>query len=122
MCSAEEHRRVLIVDDDASVRQLLRMILEVEDFDVVGEATDGVEAVPQAIELQPDFVVLDQQMPNRDGAATAQILRSSLPDAVIIACSAIVEQKPAWADAFLAKGNMCDVAPLVQGLIDLRDA
>ena len=121
MYASNDHRRVLIVDDDPSVRQLLRIILEVEDFEVVGEANDGVEAVPQALELRPDFVVLDQQMPNRDGAATAEMLRVSLPDAVIIACSAIVESKPAWADAFLAKQNMGDVAPLVQGLIDLRD-
>ena len=118
---ASEHRKVLIVDDDPSVRQLLRIVLEVEDFEVVGEAKDGVEAVPQALALQPDFVVLDQQMPNRDGAATAEILRLSVPEAVIIACSAIVERKPDWADAFLAKGNMGDMAPLVQGLIDLRD-
>ena len=120
MYASSDHRRVLIVDDDPSVRQLLRIILEVEDFEVVGEANDGVEAVPQALLLQPDFVVLDQQMPNRDGAATAEMLRDSLPEAVIIACSAIVESKPAWADAFLAKQNMGDVAPLVQGLIDLR--
>ena len=115
------HRKVLIVDDDPGIRQLLRIILEIEDFDVVGEASDGLEAVPRAMELQPDFVVLDQQMPNRDGAATAAILRSSLPEAVIIACSAVIESKPAWADAFLEKQNMNDVAPLVQGLIDLRD-
>ena len=121
MYANEDHRRVLIVDDDPSVRQLLRIVLEVEDFEVVGEANDGVEAVPQALALQPDFVVLDQQMPNRDGAATAEILRISLPETVIIACSAIADSKPVWADAFLAKGNMADVAPLVQGLIDLRD-
>lgn len=121
MSARRDHRRVLIVDDDAGVRQLLRMILEIEDFEVVGEATDGVEAVPQALDLEPDFVVLDQQMPNRDGAATAALIRVSLPGAVIIACSAIVDSRPAWADAFVAKQNMCDVAPLVQGLIDLRD-
>ena len=121
MYARNDHRRVLIVDDDPTVRQLLRMILEVEDFEVVGEANDGVEAVPQALELEPDFIVLDQQMPRRDGAATAEILRLSLPDATIIACSAIIESKPAWADAFVAKQNMCDVAPLVQGFIDLRD-
>jgi chemotaxis response regulator CheB len=121
MYASRHHRRVLIVDDDLSIRQLLRLILEVEEFEVVGEATDGIQAVPQALELQPDVVVLDQQMPNRDGAATAEILRVSLPEALIIACSAIIESKPPWADAFLAKQNMSDVVPLVQGLIDLRE-
>jgi DNA-binding NarL/FixJ family response regulator len=112
---------VLIVDDDPSVRQILRLILEVEDFEVVGEAGDGVEAVPQAVELRPDFVVLDQQMPNQDGETTAGLLRSLVPGATIIACSAVLDRRPEWADAFLAKNDLCDVAPLVQGLIDLRE-
>ncbi len=121
MYATSDHRRILIVDDDPSVRELLRIVLEAEDFEVVGEAKDGVEAITRAVELQPDFVVLDQQMPNRDGAATAAMLRLALPEAAIIACSAIAEKKPAWADAFLAKQNMGDVGPLVQGLIDLRN-
>ena len=121
MLTRTSHRRVLIVDDDENVRYVLRLILEVDDFEVVGEATDGVEAVPQAVSLRPDFIVLDQQMPNRDGQATAEMIRELVPDAQIIAFSAILERKPAWADAYLAKQNISDVAPLVEGLIDLRD-
>lgn len=114
------HRRVLIVDDDPSVRQLLRLILEVDDFEVVGEAVDGVDAVPQAAAHQPDFIVLDQQMPNRCGDEAAGIIRLQCPDALIIAFSAVIDKKPLWADAFLEKHHIGDMAPLVEGLIDLR--
>ena len=113
-------RRVLIVDDDPSVRQLLRLMLEVGDFDVVGEAVDGIEAVPQAVAHQPDFIVLDQQMPHRCGEEAAAMIRSQCPDALIIAFSAVIDQKPMWADAFLEKHHITDMAPLVEGLIDLR--
>ncbi len=116
-----DQRKILIVDDDPSVRQILRIILENEAFDVVGEAVDGVEAVPLVVDLQPDFVLLDHQMPRRDGKETAEMIRTMCPQAQIIAFSAILDKKPAWADAFLEKQNINDVAPLVEGLIDLRD-
>jgi DNA-binding NarL/FixJ family response regulator len=121
MLTRSRHRKVLIVDDDPSVRQLLRIMLEVEDFEVVGEASNGIQAVPQAVELQPDFILLDQQMPQRDGAETALLIRDRLPAAQIIAFSAVIDRKPLWADAFLSKQNITDVAPLVEALIDLRD-
>jgi chemotaxis response regulator CheB len=113
-------RRVLIVDDDAGVRAALRVILEVEDFDVVGEAVNGVEAIPRAIMLEPDVVVLDHQMPRRNGEQTAALLREIIPGVQIIAFSAVLDQKPSWADAFLNKTHIVDLAPLVEELIDLR--
>jgi chemotaxis response regulator CheB len=115
-----ENRRVLIVDDDPGVRQALRVILEVEDFDVVGEAINGIEAIPRAIALEPDVIVLDSQMPRRDGEQTATILREVLPGVQIIAFSAILDTKPSWADAWLNKARIVDLAPLVEKLIDLR--
>lgn len=121
MFAKSTNRKILIVDDDPGVREILRLILEIEDFDVVGEAADGVEAVPQAVAYQPDFIVLDQQMPRRTGQEAAAMIRSMVPTAQIIAFSAILDRKPEWADAFLAKQNINDVAPLVEGLIDLRD-
>lgn len=118
--AGQHRRRVLIVDDDPSVRRLLRLMLEVGDFDVVGEAEDGMQAIPQAVAHKPDFIVLDQQMPNRSGEETAGIIRIECPDALIIAFSAVIDRKPTWADAFLEKDHINDVAPLVEGLIDLR--
>jgi DNA-binding NarL/FixJ family response regulator len=68
--------RVLIVDDQALVRTGFRMILEAEpDLEVVGEASDGGEAVTQARSLAPDVVLMDVRMPEMDGIeATRQIL------------------------------------------------
>jgi DNA-binding NarL/FixJ family response regulator len=65
--------RVAIADDQQLVRAGLRMILEGEtDFEVVGEAADGEEAVALAAREQPDVLLLDVRMPGLDGFATAQ--------------------------------------------------
>jgi DNA-binding NarL/FixJ family response regulator len=68
--------RVLIADDQALVRAGFRMILDAEeDIDVVGEASDGVEAVAQAKRLTPDVVLMDIRMPELDGIeATRQVV------------------------------------------------
>ena len=68
--------RVLIADDQALVRAGFRMILDAEeDIDVVGEASDGVEAVAQAKRLDPDVVLMDIRMPELDGIeATRRVI------------------------------------------------
>jgi DNA-binding NarL/FixJ family response regulator len=68
--------RVLIADDQALVRAGFRMILDAEeDIDVVGEASDGTEAVEQAKRLTPDVVLMDIRMPELDGIeATRQVV------------------------------------------------
>jgi DNA-binding NarL/FixJ family response regulator len=67
--------RVLLADDEAMIRAGLRLILETEpDIDVVGEASDGVEALAEAARLRPDVVLIDVHMPRMDGLSAANQL------------------------------------------------
>jgi two-component system response regulator EvgA len=68
--------RVLIVDDHPIFRAAARQLLEVEGFDVVGEAADGASALAAARELHPDVVLLDIQLPDLDGFEVAARLTS----------------------------------------------
>jgi len=65
---------VLIVDDHPSFRATARLLLEVEGYDVVGEAKDGHEAIAQTNLLRPDLVLLDVNLPDMDGMAVAERL------------------------------------------------
>src|ERR1051325_10610138 len=78
--------RVLIADDHGIVRKGLRLQLEQNpNFEVVGEAADGREAVRMAEELAPDIVIMDIAMPNLNGMqATAQVVKKNPKIGVII--------------------------------------
>lgn len=110
-------RTVLIVDDDEEIRHVLRLMCEMEGFEVVGEASNGVEAVPLALNEQPAFVILDYLMPRRNGDVTAEIIRSIAPDAKIVAFSAVLDSKPEWSDSYLNKERISEIAPLLERLI-----
>jgi DNA-binding NarL/FixJ family response regulator len=73
-------RTILIADDSEMVRAKIRQALEREtDFEICGEATDGVEAVAKAKELTPDLILLDVKMPRLTGLEVAGILRRTQP-------------------------------------------
>jgi CheY-like chemotaxis protein len=108
---------VLIVDDDEEVRHVLRLLCDTEGFIVVGEAANAVEAVPIALKHQPQFVILDYRMPRLDGEGAAEILRAVIPGTKIVAFSAILSDKPAWADAYLNKERITELMPLMREFI-----
>ena len=75
---------VLLADDHAVVRKGVRLLLEMEGFDVVGEAADGLEAVRLARELNPAIAVLDRAMPLLNGIDAAREIRHSAPHTKLI--------------------------------------
>ena len=105
---------VLLVDDDPSIRALLRSALSVEDdFGEVREAVNGREAVRICTEFTPDVILLDNWMPASDGASTAARIKELHPDARIVAFSGVIEGKPEWADAYVTKGESAEVDTVI---------
>jgi DNA-binding NarL/FixJ family response regulator len=77
--------RILLVDDHPIVRQGLRTLLEGRTgWEVVGEASDGVEAVEKAKDLNPDVMVLDVTMPRMNGLEACRLLRRQAPQLEIL--------------------------------------
>ncbi|TMD94115.1 MAG: response regulator, partial [Chloroflexi bacterium] len=68
--------RILLADDHPILREGLRAVLETQpDFEVIAEAANGIEAVRQALTMQPDILLLDLEMPQLDGVETIRRLR-----------------------------------------------
>ncbi|NGP44116.1 response regulator [Bacillaceae bacterium SIJ1] len=84
--------KILIVDDAAFMRMMIKDILTKNDFEVVGEAVDGNQAVEKYKELQPDLVTMDITMPEKDGVTALKEIRSYDSDAKVIMCSAMGQQ------------------------------
>src|ERR1700686_734541 len=82
--TAVRRRRILIVDDGDSVRDIIRIFLEREGFQVCGEAANGVEAIEKAKALRPDLIVLDLAMPGMNGVEAASVLNGTMPGVPII--------------------------------------
>jgi DNA-binding NarL/FixJ family response regulator len=102
---------VLIVDDHADFRASATEMLQAEGFDVVGAAGDGRSAVALALKLRPQVVLLDVQLPDRDGfAVAAQLAQETQPPQVVLTSSR---------DA-VAYGRRVAGAP-VRGFIPKRD-
>lgn len=84
--------RILLVDDHAVVRSGLKTFLMVyDDLELVGEASDGREAIQKCAELQPDVVLMDLVMPDVDGATATQVIRSRWPAVQVVVLTSFKE-------------------------------
>ena len=109
--ASEPHRiSVLLVDDHSIMRDGLRVVLEQSgEFEVVGQARDGGEAVKAASELSPDVILMDVMMPNKDGVEACREIMESAPDTRVIMLTAsteeaaVVEAVAAGATGYLQK-------------------
>jgi DNA-binding NarL/FixJ family response regulator len=125
MCSVAEHQgggltgagtrtiRLLVVDDRPAVRTGLRIWLALEpDLEVVGEASDGSEAISLTQALRPDVVLMDVEMPGMDGISATAALRSVAPQSAVVILTLhddAATRTRAWeagAGAFVAKHRM----------------
>ncbi|PKO02704.1 MAG: DNA-binding response regulator [Chloroflexi bacterium HGW-Chloroflexi-5] len=85
--------RLLLADDHKMVREGLKAFFApTDDFDVVAEAEDGLEAVENAIKTRPDVILLDLVMPNMDGIEAAKSIKQKMPDAQIIIITSSLEE------------------------------
>lgn len=77
--------RILLIDDHSLFRSGVRFLLQRQpDFDVVGEAADGLEGVKRAKALEPDVILLDLNMPGLSGLETLRLLMQDLPDCAVV--------------------------------------
>jgi two-component system chemotaxis response regulator CheY len=84
--------RVLIADDASFMRQMIREIIEPEGYEVVGEASNGIEALEQFVELRPDLVTMDIVMPKRSGIDAVKGILAEDAQAKVVMCSALGQE------------------------------
>ena len=103
--------RLLIADDDDTVREAVREVLSVSGFDIVGEAASGEAAVAAALDLRPDAVLMDLRMPGIDGLEATSRIREAVPEVPVVVMSAhedegsIERARRAGATRYVVKGT-----------------
>ena len=118
--------KLLIVDDLEHVRQGLRTILELAgDLKVVGEASNGLEAIQGVNQLSPDVVLMDLSMPQIDGLEATQRIKAQHPETGVVMITIHDSEETreratkAGVDAFLAKGT--DTETLIQTIQEVGE-
>ena len=104
--------KILIVDDHPRVREALHVFLELwDDFEIIGEAASGTEAIQLSERLQPDVVLMDIIMPDVDGAKASVVIHQTFPEIRIILMTSSVDYNPieivqrTGASAYLVKNG-----------------
>ena len=115
--------RILIADDAAEIRLLLRMYLTGNKLEIVGEATNGKEAVDLAATEKPDAIILDLAMPIMDGLEAIPLIKEASPDTKIVVLSGFDADRAAktaldlGAERYLQKGvSLGEIAQLLWDL------
>ena len=99
----DNKKRTLIVDDYPFVREGLRSLLSShQDFDIVGEAGDGLEAIELVSELHPDLVLMDMSMPRMDGMTAIREIKKRWPKTLVMAFT--IHKSPEYVLATLIAG------------------
>lgn len=88
---SDQDVKVLVVDDTFHVRNMLVNMLEVDGFEVVGEAASGTDAIDVVAERDPDVVVMDYKMPGMDGLTAARAIRERRPKQTIVLYTAYLD-------------------------------
>ena len=107
-------KNILICDDAAFMRMMIKDILTKNGYNVVGEAENGAKAVEKYAELKPDLVLMDITMPEMDGIQALKKIKESDPSALVIMCSAmgqqamVIESIQAGAKDFIVKPFQAD--------------
>ena len=107
-------KNILIVDDAAFMRMMIKDILSKNGYTVAGEAENGVKAVEKYNEVKPDLVLMDITMPEKDGIQALKEIKAIDPKAQVIMCSAmgqqamVIESIQAGAKDFIVKPFAAD--------------
>lgn len=115
--------RILIADDNSVARTTIRALLDWHSFQVCGEAKDGKEAIEKVIELRPDVILLDINMPGMNGVAAAYEIRRISPATKIVFLTihdtpAVVQGVRVWAHGFVGKSATgTELIPTLQRLV-----
>ena len=107
-------KNILICDDAAFMRMMIKDILTKNGYTVVGEAENGAKAVEKYAELKPDLVLMDITMPEMDGIQALKKIKEADPSATVIMCSAmgqqamVIESTQSGAKDFIVKPFQAD--------------